>query len=171
MIILSSVQAGAGNIYYKQGRTSMNQKTFYYHFAKTDSCFISLVVDMFVLLALGLRSPYAWGIVGCTFLLWLYKDVMKRPAVIVTDKNIKIDHCAPLSWSDIKGAEIKEVNLYGDVMKVISLIPKNGIKYDYNWLQTHNGDFGAFSIPLYGILRPEDEKEIVRLIQQKVSVK
>ena len=96
---------------------------------------------------------------------------MKQVAVIITDDTIKIDHCAPLAWKDIKDAEIKDVRMCCGKMKVLSLNPKKGIKYRYNLLQKNNGDFGAFPIPLYGILTPEDEKEITQIVKKHVKIK
>ena len=42
-------------------------------------------------------------------------------------------------------------------------------KYSYNWLQKHNCTFGPFAIALYGIMTPEDEKEIVKIVKSKIS--
>ena len=96
---------------------------------------------------------------------------MKQTAVVITDKSIKIDHSKPLPWKDIKDAEIKVVNLCGKKMKVLALNPKKGIKYTYSWLQIHNANFGPFPVPLYGILDPKDEKEILQIIKKHVKVK
>jgi len=46
---------------------------------------------------------------------------------------------------------------------------KEKVKYSYNWLQKHNCTFGPFAIALYGIMTPEDEKEIVKIVKSKVS--
>ena len=149
----------------------MTQKTFYYHFDKIDSCFWSMVIELAVLVLWRVSSPWALGIFVLTTLVWVYKNFMKQQAVVITDKGIKIDHSAPLAWKDVKSAEIKEVVLGFDTMKILSLIPKKDISYSYNYLQTHNGDFGAFPIPLYGVLTPSDESEIIRLVRQKVTIK
>jgi len=149
----------------------MAQKTFYYHFDKIDSCFWSAVLELAVLLIGRVTSPWAWLIFFLTVLVWAYKNLMKQPAVVITDKGIKIDHCAPLAWKDVKNAEIKTVELGFDTLKILSLVPKKGVSYPYNYLQLHNGDFGPFPVPLYGILTAKDEAEIVRLIRQKTTVK
>ena len=51
----------------------------------------------------------------------------------------------------------------------ILLKPKENIEYRYNWLQKHNCCFGPFAIPLYGILTPEDEEEIMKLVAGKIK--
>lgn len=149
----------------------MKQKEFYYHFDKLDTCFGAIVVELMAMCYVGWTSPWAWVILALTTLLWVYKHVVKQTAVVITDTEIKIDHCEPLPWKDIKDAEIKVVNLWGENLKILSLNPKEGIDYSYNYLQKHNGDFGPFPIPLYGILAPEDEKEVVNLVKKKVKVK
>lgn len=51
----------------------------------------------------------------------------------------------------------------------MTLVPKDGISYRYNFLQKHNGDFTPFAIPLYGLLSPEDEKEIAEIVAEKAG--
>ena len=102
-----------------------------------------------------------------TALLWCYKHI-RHQAVVITDKTIKIDLCAPIAWKDIKKVEIKTVRMGYKDYKILSLTPKDKIKYRYNWLQKHSC-FGSFAIPLYGILTPADEKEITKLVKGKVK--
>ena len=64
--------------------------------------------------------------------------------------------------------EEKEVRCWFRKYKVIVLNPKKNIDYQYNYLQKHNCGFGAFSIPLYGIVREEDIKEIRDILAKKV---
>lgn len=146
-------------------------KTYYYHFNKFDKTFIAMVIGFIILAFTGFKSPCAWSVFMILALIWGYKNLLKQTAVIITDKNIKIDHSKPLAWKDIKDAEIKVVGLCGKKMKVLALNPKKGIKYSYNWLQQHNANFGPFPIPLYGLLSVKDEKEIVQIVKKHVKVK
>ena len=153
----------------------MKQKIYYYHFKKTDSCFWAMLIAFIGAIACcwccSCCCCTAWCIFILAALLWGYKNVLKQKAVVITDDTIKIDHCNPLAWKDIKDAEIKTVQMCCGKMKVLSLNPKKGIKYRYNWLQKNNCDFGAFPIPLYGILTEKDEKEIVQIVKKHVKVK
>lgn len=101
-------------------------------------------------------------------LLWCYKHI-KHKAVVVTDESIKIDYCNPLMWKDIKTAEVKNIHMGCKDYKILSLEPKENIEYRYNWLQKHNCQFGPFAIPLYGILTPEDEAEVEKIVKGKVK--
>ena len=143
-------------------------KTFYYKFNKIDDCFWAMVAAVILIICTNFICLFSWGIFAVTFFVWWYKNVSKQACVVITDKDIKIDHSAPLSWKDIADFEIKDVCMCGGRMKILSLIPQPNIKYHYNWLQKHNGDFGAFPIPLYSVLSKEDEDEIVKIIKSKV---
>lgn len=161
----------------------MTQKTYYYHFKKLDKCFLAMSVALVLAISccwccLSCNHCrcygccfFSWAIFIFTAFVWGYKNVLKQKAVVITDKDIRIDHSKPLSWKDIEDAQIKDVWLCGRKMKVLSLNPKKGIKYRYNWLQKHNADFGPFPIPLYGILTPKDEKEILQIVKKHVKVK
>ena len=146
-------------------------KTYYYHFNKFDKTFVAMMVGFVMLAFTGFRCPCAWGLFIILALIWGYKNLMKQTAVVITDKSIKIDHSKPLPWKDIKEGEIKVVNLCGKKMKVLVLIPKKGIKYTHSWLQIHNANFGPFPIPLYGLLMPKDEKEILQIVKKHVKIK
>lgn len=147
----------------------MKQKIFYYHFKRNDNSLWAMIIA-FVLLALTcFSSPLMWGVFLIAALIWGYKHVYKLPAVVITDKNIKIDHSTPVAWKDIKTAKIQSGHMCGKDYKILSLIPKKGITYHYNWLQKHNSIFGPFPIPMYGVLTPQDEKEIMRLVKAKVK--
>ena len=144
-------------------------KTYYYNFNKFDTTFWAMVIAF--VMAIGCCCCCclcAWGLFLVTALLWCYKHI-KHKAVVITDKNIKIDFCEPLAWKDIKKAEVKIVRMGHKDYKILSLTPKDKIKYHYNWLQKHNCCFGPFAIPLYGILTPTDEKEITKLVKGKVK--
>lgn len=90
---------------------------------------------------------------------------------LVDDESITIDHCKPLYWKDVKDAEEKIVRCCFLKRRIIVLNIKEGVDYQYNFLQKHNGAFTPFSIPLYGIIGKEDEEEIVRIISAKIPLK
>lgn len=156
------------------------QKTFYYHFKKNW-------------LWLGLNLIFLGGMLSCCFkhpafwvwweaktltillllllALWIYLFLMKHKMAVIDDESIKIDHNKPLKWADVAFAEERIVRCCGSKRRVIVLIPKEDLKYDYNFLQKHNGEFTPFSIPLYGILDPEDEVELTKIVALKTGLK
>ena len=148
----------------------MTQKTYYYHFQTVDNSLIAMLLGFVMLCFTGFKCPFAWGVFVVMALIWIYKKVLNQKAIVITDKDIKIDHCEPLAWKDIKNGEIKEVRLFGRKMKILALYPKKGIKYRYNYLQLHNVTFGPFAIPLYGVLTAEDEKEILKIIKKHIKL-
>lgn len=116
--------------------------------------------------------PQSYVLIGCLFVsiaVWCYKYILVHPMAIVTHEGIKIDHCNILKWKDIEGTEEKIVYCGFQKMKVLILKPKQDIDYRYNFLQKHNCGFTPFSIPLYGILSKEDEKELVDLINNQIK--
>ena len=143
-------------------------KTYYYHFNKFDTTFWAMIIALIMTIGCCGCCLCAWGLFLGMALLWCYKHI-KHKAVVITDKDIKIDLCAPLAWKDVKKAEVKTVRMGCKDYKILSLTPKDKIKYHYNWLQKHNCCFGPFAIPLYGILTPTDEKEITELVKGKVK--
>lgn len=145
------------------------KKTFYYKFNKIDNCFWAMVLAFIMLVYDKFSCPVSWVLFIICLLAWIYKNILKQACVTVTDNDIKIDHCTPLPWKDVKDFEIKDVSLCGGKMKVLSLIPQKNIKYHYNWLQRNNCNFGAFPIPLYGILSKKDEDEIIKIVKSKVG--
>jgi len=146
-------------------------KTYYYHFNKFDKTFVAMILGFVLLACTEFKCFYMWGAFIILACIWMYKNLLKQTAVVITDKNIKIDHSNPLAWKDIKNGEIKIVNLCGKKMKVLCLNPKKGIKYTYSWLQKHNANFGPFPIPLYGLLTPKEEKEILKIVKKHVKIK
>ena len=149
----------------------MTSKKFYYQFKRIDSFLIVALLDFILLCCLGLSHSLLWILFIGTMGLWIYKNFFPQTAVIITDDFIKIDKSNPIRWKDIKSAEFKEVRLFFKDKKVLSLIPQKNIHYAYSPLQKNNCYFGPFPIPLYGILTPEDEEEIIRLVQKKVKIK
>lgn len=152
----------------------------YYHFKKN---YTWLILNILALAALcsclfcSLSYAFWWefqilfGLLIFSLLLWIYKYALKQTMAIITDDTIKIDHTNPIAWNDIEIAEERIVNYCGKKRRVIVLIPKKDIDYKYNFLQKHNGEFTPFCLPLYGILTPEDEEKIFRLVAHKVGLK
>ena len=156
------------------------QETIYYHFKKN---YVWLVLNILALALLGsclfksLSYACWWefqvlfGLFVITLLVWIYKYAMKQPMAVITDDTIKIDHSNPIAWKDIESAEERMVKCCGKERRGIVLLPKKGIDYKYSFLQKHNGDFTAFCLPLYGILTPEDEEKVFRIVADKVGLK
>lgn len=155
-------------------------QVFYYHFKPLNGW---LVLNIVLLAMLGYclaKCPcllWWWQsqvLIG-TFLfsvaVWGYKYLCRHTMAVIDDKSITIDHCRPLLWKDVESAEERLVRCGFRKLKVIVLIPKQGIDYKYNFLQKHNGDFTPFSVPLYGILTVEDEAKITKVIAKKVKIK
>ncbi len=145
----------------------MTQKTYYYHFNPFDTTFWAMIIALVIAIT-STCCFCGWGLFIVTALLWGYKHI-KHKAVVITDKSVKIDYCEPLAFKDIKKVQIKTVQMGGKKYQILSLIPKEKVKYRYNWLQKHNYSFGAFAIPLYGILSPKDEKEIIQIIKKYIK--
>lgn len=139
-------------------------KNYYYHFNNFDASFAAVIIAL--LTAVCLRGWF-WLLLAATLALWCYKHI-RHKAVVINDNGIKIDHCALLAWQDIKSADIITVRMGHKDYKILSLTPRENIRYRYNWLQKHNCRFGAFAVPLYGILSPADEEEIVALVRSRV---
>ena len=142
-------------------------KTYYYHFNKFDTTFWAMVISFIMAIGCYCCCLCAWGLFLIMALLWCYKHI-KHKAVVITDKNIKIDLCDPLAWKDIKKAEVKTVHMGCKDYKILAITPKEKVKYRYNLLQKYSC-FGPFAIPLYGILTPADEKEITKFVKGKVK--
>ena len=156
------------------------QKTFYYNFDWFNGWFALNTALLVVIIWSLVQCPCFFcvpqaGVLLAVFLVsiafWSYKYLLKHRMALVTDEYIKIDNCAPLNWKDIIGAEERIIKCCGKQRKIIVLIPKKDIEYKYNFLQRHNGEFTPFSIPLYGILSAEDEKELTQIVSKKVKLK
>lgn len=158
----------------------MQPKNFYYHFDWLNAWFILNVVLLIMLIYIGVSCPrlFYWPqtqILAGTFifscLMWYFKCIHKHRMAEVTDEYIKIDHTQPLYWQDAAYAEMREIWCCLKKRKILVIVPKDGIDYQYNFLQRHNGDFTPFSIPLYGVLTADDEKELIAIIDKKVGIK
>lgn len=156
------------------------EKSFYYKFNPINGWMffnLILIVLFAYMLFLCPYLAYWWqswvlaGVLGFSVGVWAYKYAFKHRMALIDDKMIKIDHCEPIDWADIEYAKEKIVRCCFKNRKVIILKPKEGISYKYNFLQKHNAGFTPFSIPLYGILSADDEKEIVNIIREKLPFK
>ncbi len=155
-------------------------KTFYYRFNPLNAWLIfncalaiTFIWGLFhcPCLLYWMQTQILLGVLVFSFLAWGWKYLIKHKMAVVTDEDITIDHCAPLKWTDIKFAEEKFARCGWCKYKIIALVPKEGIDYKYNFLQKHNGEFTAFSIPLYNIITKEDAEEIRKIIENKVTLK
>lgn len=154
------------------------KKTFYYNFKPLNLWLLFnvgitlLVCSCFVCGWRILIYPQMWVILGCVIFswgVWYYKYIHPQIMAIITDESIKIDHANPVKWEDIDHAEEKIVWCWFKQYRVLALVPKENTNYQYNWLQKHN-PFPAFSVPLYGLLTAEDEKEITEIVSEKVKL-
>lgn len=154
------------------------QKNYYYRFKGGMWWLLFNILLLALILKCAFFCPIVFvypqmfvfvGLTAISFFLWMYKYLMKHQMAAVDEETITIDHCQPLKWSDISKAEERIIRCCGK-KRIIVLLPKAGIDYKYNFLQRHNLDFTAFSIPLYGILSPEDEAELIKLVGKKVKL-
>lgn len=158
----------------------LNEKKFYYKFKPLNVwlflnlcfalflfhcgwCFPSLLFWWQMQVLIG-TCLFSWG-------LWIYKYLFSHLLAVIDDEKIKIDHCEPLYWTDVDKAEEKFVQCDFRKYPVIILVPKSGLKYQYNFLQKHNGKFTAFSLPLYPVISRKDAKKLETIVAQKVKLK
>lgn len=156
------------------------QQIFYYQFKPVVNFWLGLnVVFAAFLISCCLKFPvllYWWqmqvliGTCVFSFALWGYKYLMKQRLAIIDDEGITIDHCQRLLWKNIENAEERIVSCGLRKLKVIILNPKAGMEYNYNFLQRHNGEFTAFSLPLYDVVSAEDAKKLKKIVAKKVKL-
>ena len=157
----------------------MQEKVFYYHFDWLNGWFIFNAV-LTIVTAYGcfaclcvfwyVQTYIIIAAVVLSDVLWLYKHVARLQAVLVNDDGIQIDHTQLLRWKDVAYAEEKDIRCCCRKCRIISLVPREGIDYKYNFLQKHNC-FPPFSVPLYGILKREDEIDLQKIIADHVKYK
>ena len=157
----------------------MKDKIFYYHFNWLNGWFVlnAVLIIMFAYCAIACpcvlmfsQTPILLGVLFFSIGFWVYKYICRHQAVLITDSGIKIDHTQMLRWKDVAAAEKCDILCCFKKRRIISLVPKDGIDYHYNYLQKHNC-FPPFSVPLYCILTPEDEAELEKMIASKVKIK
>lgn len=157
----------------------MRQKIYYYNFKPLNAW---LVFNILITLLIGscfVCGTRVWlypqmyvlcGVVLFSWAVWYYKYIHPQIMAVITDESIKIDHNNPLKWEDIAYAEERDVYCFFKPHRVIALVPHDDIDYKYNLMQKHN-PFPAFAIPLYGLLSPQDEAELIALIDKKIGLK
>lgn len=155
------------------------EKVFYYHFDWLNAWFIFNSSFLITLIYGAFKCPclcywpqvqILWGCCAFSIGTWAWKYLKKHRLAVFDDEGITIDTCAPLKWKDIDFAEERIVRCCFKKLRIIVLVPKEGIDYKYNFLQKHNGDFTPFSIPLYEVVTPEDAKAMTKLIAKKVTL-
>lgn len=155
-----------------------DEKIFYYKFNRVNAWLmlnLALTITLAywsircVCLLYWIQTQILIGVCVFSWLAWGWKYLLKHRAVVIDGEGIKLDYSRKLPWKDIARTEEKEVRCGFRRYKVLTLVPKKGIDYEYNFLQRHNGEFTPFAIPLYGLLSSEDEKEIVKIVKSKVK--
>lgn len=158
----------------------MNPKIYYYKFKPFNAWLLFNIIITLLLCLCSKYYPQMWyypqtsvlvGVILFSWVTWYYKYIHPQTMAVVTDEDITIDHNDPLRWEDIAYAEEREVYCCFKMRKIIVLVPRDDINYNYNWLQKHNAGFTPFSIPLYGLLTPQDEAELTALIDKKIGLR
>ena len=158
----------------------MAEKIIYYSFKRCNAWLIFNLIFSLLIGACFVCCPHICfypqmyilvGVVIFSWIMWGYKYIYPQKMAVITDESIKIDHTAPLKWADFAAAEEREIYCCFQKRKIVVLLPKENLDYPYNWVQKHNPGFTAFSIPLYGLLSPEDEKEIITTIEKHIKIK
>ena len=156
----------------------MHEQTFYYNFKGNALLFI-LNTLLTVFLICGFEFAFLshdFALSGSAAILcmlvwifWIWKNILPHKAVVIDDEGIRIDHCQKLKWKDIDYAEYKTVRCCFINRKIISLVPKADADIKLNLMQKGQNPFPPFSIPLYGILRKEDEEAIIKAVTSNLS--
>ena len=153
-------------------------QTFYYHFNPLNFWLLLNLFVSYVLICCAVKYSYCcrWAeyYILCSVMLiswglWIYKHFLKHPLAVITEEYIKIDHCQPLYWKNIVSAEEKIVRCFLLKKKIITLIPKKGMDYKYNFLQRHNGPFTPFSLPLYPAIKKQDAIALKEILMKKIK--
>ena len=156
----------------------MKEQIFYYRFKRLNAWLIFNIIFAVLMIYGALNCPQMWlytetyiiiGALCVSIALWCYKYLYRHIMAVINDESITIDHCNSLRWKDIEKAEEREIRCCGK-KRIIVLLAKENIDYQYNWLQLHNSDFTPFSIPLYDILSPNDKDEIIKIISRKTKL-
>lgn len=152
-------------------------RTFYYHFNPLNFWLLLNIALLYMILCCAVKFPhcYHWiqfyilvGLLIASWGLWIYKHILKQRLALITDKEITIDHCQPLLWENVTGAEERIVRCCLRKLKIVVLNTKPEMEYHYNFLQKHNGPFTPFSLPLYSVIKKQDAEELKRILLQKV---
>lgn len=97
--------------------------------------------------------------------------IFPQKLAVVTSKQIKIDHNAPLMWHDVKLAEEKRSSCISR-RPFIALHLKDGVSYPLTFMQKlcQNNIFTPFSLPLYA-MRKEDADKLRKLVKKYAPYK
>ena len=156
----------------------MKTQEFYYQFDKVNCWTIinASLTLMLVMCAIKCPCAYLWPQTIFLVLLclaswgaWSYKYLKKQRCALVDEKGITLDHCQKLLWKDIKSVYEKKVSCCFRKYPILVLEPNEGIDYQYNFLQRHNGEWTPFSVPLYDVLSKADREALVQIIHSKVK--
>ena len=132
---------------------------------RNTTVFLCVILLLFCATAVA-EEPQIKTFTSGDYTYALLDDGTVEGKLLIPDQDY--GQCDVDSWKDIKKVEIKTVHMGCKNYKILSLIPKDKIKYHYNLLQKYSC-FGPFAIPLYGILTPADEKEMTKLVKGKVK--
>ena len=104
----------------------------------------------------------------------LYVFLIKQPLATITPAYIKIDHNAPLKWSQIKKVEKTTFPHFGFKKPILKITTKNLQNYKMGVMQkiTASSQIGAFSIPLYAMTTDQAkaiEEIIYSYLHQKIK--
>lgn len=155
------------------------EKVFYYHFDWVNAWFVFNSAYLITMIYGSVQCPcllywwqaqVLWGTCLFSIGVWAWKYLLKHRLAVFDDEGIIIDTCNPLKWDDVEKAEERIVRCCFKKLKIIVLIPKEGIDYKYNFLQRHNGDFTPFSLPLYDVVTKEDAAAMSKLVAKKVKL-
>lgn len=91
--------------------------------------------------------------------------IIKLPLATVSAKSIKIDRGQPLEWKSIKSVKKIKVghSWWRKPISKIEILPTTTYKYNFMQKISAQSDFGAFSIPLYAMNKPD-----AKLIEQSI---
>lgn len=153
-----------------------DKEVIYYKFKKNYVWLVLNLLILYFLINCAVKHPMLWhwdqmqimlGLFSTTLLMWSWKYLCKIPVAVISEESIKIDHCHPLAWKDIAGAQYRTAHCCFKKLPIIVLYPRAKLQYKYNFLQKMiiDSDFTAFSIPLYDISK-EDHEKVAKLLTQ-----
>ncbi|MBO5039320.1 MAG: hypothetical protein J6C85_07715 [Alphaproteobacteria bacterium] len=163
--------------------TPEKTETFYYDRRQLFvlTVFYALIAGFVFLIAqTAYISCFCFGPILKTFLLitevliiaalalTVFVLVFPQKLAVITKKDIKIDHNAPLKWEDVKEAEEKYTSYLTRRPLIALHLKENALKnYRLTFMQhlCKSNIFTPFSIPMYA-MRPEDAAQIRALIKK-----
>lgn len=116
--------------------------------------------------ALSIALILTMGLTLAALASAVFVMLFPQKLAVVTSKQIKIDHNAPLLWRDVKLAEEKYSSCISH-RPFIALHLKEGVTYPLTFMQKlcqHN-TFTPFSLPLYA-MKKEDADKLRKLVKK-----